>query len=375
MLFETLHADDFVEKLSHRDLCIGERKAVRRQIAFALRYLEQLGVDRPSEGQQISPRTILETIGASTFRIKKGKGLTAYYVAAHLKILEGGDILMIPKHPKLALGKGAAKVVRIAFVISSLSQVNVVAYARMKRNQQLVDFEKEYFLIKRYLEAEPEPVMAALFHSADRRCSAMVLPYANLGDVYENKYAQEQIPDVIRGMVKCLQLLKRVGIAPNDVKPENFLVYSSSRGITVRLLDLGHAVTGSEATSSRSSDGSPYFFSPEKAALFETGKKCYDAFASDIYALGISLFQVMANDTDDKKCCLQRAPLFHKCLVVNAPFFLPVNFRMHRKVWNAFEPKDTFEVLAKSMTNPNPKKRPNLDSVEKDLERFFGSEN
>lgn len=94
-------------------------------------------------------------------------------------------------------------------------------------------------------------------------------------------WSEEQVIDLAKSMVKILHFLHGFGILHRDIKPDNMLVKSNE----YKLADFGLCYRGG---SHYDNDliGSPAYLAPE---IF---KKRFYSEKSDIYALGISLFEL-----------------------------------------------------------------------------------
>ena len=90
-------------------------------------------------------------------------------------------------------------------------------------------------------------------------------------------------------IAKALDYAHRLGIIHQDIKPDNIMVDKNGQ---VKLADLGISKVYEEnAAELNEVMGSPHFMSPEQAL----GKPVDGR--SDLYSLGVSLFQMLAGDT------------------------------------------------------------------------------
>ena len=90
---------------------------------------------------------------------------------------------------------------------------------------------------------------------------------------------------------KALEYAHRLGIIHQDVKPDNIMVTTANQ---VKLADLGISKVydgNNDVIENNEVMGSPHFMSPEQAL----GKQVDGR--SDIYSLGVALFQMLASDT------------------------------------------------------------------------------
>ena len=98
--------------------------------------------------------------------------------------------------------------------------------------------------------------------------------------------AKKFLKDIVSGLAFC----HSKEIAHRDIKPDNFLIDQNEK---VMLSDFGFAckaITGAKLMKGTAC-GSPIYMAPE-IKLKKEGE-VYDAKASDVYALGISLFQMV----------------------------------------------------------------------------------
>jgi eukaryotic-like serine/threonine-protein kinase len=99
---------------------------------------------------------------------------------------------------------------------------------------------------------------------------------------------------IVEQMADALEATHRVGIVHRDLKPANvFLVRRARRQPTVKLLDFGVAKLGSDgqsevATAEGIVVGTPAYLAPEQAASRPVSA------ATDVYALGVILFEMVA---------------------------------------------------------------------------------
>lgn len=109
-------------------------------------------------------------------------------------------------------------------------------------------------------------------------------------DVIQNEgpYPEDEALHIIQQVAEALHYAwVEAGLVHRDVKPENLMI--TDEGI-VKLTDLGLAMPESEWKEGMKISGSPSYMSPEQFA----GKKL-DC-RSDIYSLGVSLYQMLSGD-------------------------------------------------------------------------------
>jgi len=143
--------------------------------------------------------------------------------------------------------------------------------------------------------------------------------------------SEKRFLNVARAMTSAIAYAHKKKIAHRDLKPGNILI---DKNENVYLIDFGIAKqTGTDATKTGYSALTPMFAAPER----QTGGKDYNPFVSDIYEMGITLFNFATN---------------------SLPYRNPVNPDMDE--WGGpaarkLSPELT-EILKKA-THPDPKKR------------------
>jgi serine/threonine protein kinase len=122
-----------------------------------------------------------------------------------------------------------------------------------------------------------------------------VMPYYEHGDLSKNLKlickSLESVEFCFNRMLDCVEVLHEKGIFHRDIKPQNFLVGNQ----TIVISDLGLCTQqNSETAFTRSSSafGTQGYMPPE--FQFEGGFKDANA-ASDIFMLGVTFFEILAN--------------------------------------------------------------------------------
>jgi len=396
-------AEKMMAFLLDKNLYYGERVAVKKQIALSLSYLAKQGKEKISEAAKrdkplyILPKEILSELEEGLENRKIGQGQEAYYKAAHIQINPDGIVNLIPKHPKLALGAGSFKNFRLAIELAeNFEPQNLNAFGSMivADRDDLSQAVKEKEFIDQFLQEEAResgldetlPVRIAVYDSTELYDSLsvkegevsklkMVLPYANLGDCARENYSREEIPYILLGMTKCVRVMHQLGVAIQDVKNENFLADRDSSGkVNVVAFDFGGAEHVEGLTAQVA--GSQGWFSPEKWRCYFNRLKPYDPMKADIFALGLSLHSAVDPAKEDVETYYRKAPEYLRQFVVkieqavDAPT-IEFLLRDYQRDWGEYSPVSDFEKLIKSMLNPDPLFRPDIETVSKLLPKVL----
>jgi len=301
-----------------------------------------------------------------------GKSRKAKYEGSHIQINPDGKVYLIPKNPKLWLGKGGFKKVRIAIELDEdLNPKEVVAFASLKISGKaarisMSDVMREVNLVKEFLEPDEKgSVNVQAFDpgkvSKKRGGKAkMVLPYANLGDLEGKKFKGRDQEDVVRGCCKWIRTMHEANYVNRDIKPENFLGFKDEDSpVSVKCMDLGLA---GEAGWSTAICGTSGFMPPEMLKR----RPYYDGKAADIFSLGATLYCL---ETGKRNCSFVTNAMSRND--VRRPVMNVLNFR---NGWKSFQPVTKLQLLAKEMMNPNPALRPNIDQVSIFLESVYNDD-
>ena len=124
---------------------------------------------------------------------------------------------------------------------------------------------------------------------------------------------------------KALEYAHRLGIIHQDVKPDNIMVTTVNQ---VKLADLGISKVYDANNDAVDNEvmGSPHFMSPEQAQ----GKKVDGR--SDIYSLGVALFQMLAADTPFSGVSIQE--ILKKHVSAPTPSVRDINPKIPSKLAN-----------------------------------------
>jgi serine/threonine-protein kinase len=93
----------------------------------------------------------------------------------------------------------------------------------------------------------------------------------------------EKVIEITEKVCDALESAHKQGIIHRDIKPENVMIDKNGN---VKLMDFGLAITNEESTNNEVL-GTPFFMSPEQIRGDSVDKR------TDVYALGVSLFQLV----------------------------------------------------------------------------------
>lgn len=112
-----------------------------------------------------------------------------------------------------------------------------------------------------------------------------------LYDVINSQLLSESdMKTVFINLVNVIEQLHKLKVVHNDIKPENVLINSN---LEIRLIDFGLAYISEDGKvlEKMKNKGSPNYLAPER---FDPTFEVTDAFKTDIWSLGVSLFVMMS---------------------------------------------------------------------------------
>lgn len=186
------------------------------------------------------------------------------------------------------LGKGGMAVVYLAIQESVGRQVALKILAPDHTDETFTDrFLREARIISSLNHPNIITIYDANVHQACHYMSMEYVPGNSLREA-RDKLTRKQKVDVIKQVAKALDFAGKKGYVHRDIKPENILLHEDGRAI---LTDFGiarsqHATQGLTVTGKVI--GTPYYMSPEQTKGMAVDHR------SDIYSLGIVLFQALA---------------------------------------------------------------------------------
>lgn len=186
------------------------------------------------------------------------------------------------------LGKGGMAVVYLAIQESIGRRVALKILAPDHTDDTFTDrFLREARIISNLTHPNIITVYDANVHQG---CHYMSMEYVPGNSLRESrdKLTRKQKVDVIKQVAKALDYAGKKGYVHRDIKPENILLHEDGRAI---LTDFGIARSQNATkglTVTGKVIGTPYYMSPEQTKGIAVDHR------SDIYSLGVVLFQALA---------------------------------------------------------------------------------
>ncbi len=302
----------------------------------------------------------------------QGKGLEASYSTAHIQVNADGRIFLIPKNPKLVLGRGNFKRVRTAIEYGTEGRPSkMVAFASAKgTDSKLVnDAKREVDIANQMLADNGGDKLAYILYADPTRIGEKgskfksIMPIANRGDLFDNiadgLLDKKQKNQVCLAMLQWIKSMHDYGIINADIKPENILLNIDEDGnLEIFILDLGLSYYESDITSIEDQlHGTPEFVSPEIwRGISNPDQRKLDGKKIDIFALGITMFQLYTGDY---------YPEYVIEALVEPPDAPPqLNPDEFEELWNKYSPSDhSIDRLIRQMIHPKPHCRPTIEQV------------
>jgi len=141
--------------------------------------------------------------------------------------------------------------------------------------------------------AKHDCVMPVLETNIEPGNMSIVMPIAiaSLSDLMNSRYeyGEDFVNVVIRDTSSAVAHIHALGIIHRDIKPANILITDANK---VVLSDFGLAKFEGESTCHTPRCGTPHYSAPEM-------KKCSYNQSSDLYSLGVTVFETIANNDAD----------------------------------------------------------------------------
>ena len=211
---------------------------------------------------------------------------------ASVKELFGGKYRLLE-----ILGEGGMGRVYLAERAADKARVAIkLVHEHMLSNREVVKrFMREAKLMEEVRHPNLMPLLDRIEHDG---ALAIVMPFIGGGDlsdwIQDNEPTRETVEhlhesvEMVLQMLECLQELHSRGVVHRDLKPKNILISAQSRPI---VCDLGIAHVGgrgTKLTKTAQGIGTALYMAPEQH------KGAAASPASDVYAIGLILFEMLA---------------------------------------------------------------------------------
>ncbi len=197
--------------------------------------------------------------------------------------------ILIPGYRILSLiGKGANATVYLALQESLNRHVALKILQRFDRPAQAVRFFNEGQIVASMNHPNIITIYDIGSVGSQQYIAMEYLEGGSLRDHIEDGVSATAALDIVQPIASALEFVHQMGIVHRDIKPENILFHKS--GIP-KITDFGVAKAldrDMNLTMDGTALGSPYYLSPEQAEGKDLDGR------SDIYALGVILFELLA---------------------------------------------------------------------------------
>ncbi|CAK83572.1 unnamed protein product (macronuclear) [Paramecium tetraurelia] len=169
-----------------------------------------------------------------------------------------------------------------------------------------------------------------------------------------NRIPQQQKEQICQQIAQSIAFLHKLGLIHRDIKPENFIQVGS----IYKLIDFGLVKHGEQNLRKTKMVGSPQYQAPE----IINGSDDYTA-SVDIWSLGCLFFEIF-----------KQSPLFNGSSIreiQQSIFNYCQNQQQVRFEIQQLQIREELKNLLSQMIDPIPHKRPNIDSVQKQLQLKF----
>ena len=367
------NAQSILKLFSPCSLSDKDSDFVKKQIQTTLLYLFDAAPKLRARAQKTKRGIYIcpQMMGPNLKKIYRVKD-KALYGAAHAHVTPSGKIDIIPKHPSLFLGSGTSKFVWAGVELTKNDLPNrITAFCRIKfsTKSELKSIRCEYRWIRGSSEKRKVEYTPRL--SIHHRKARLVLPFANLGDLKQFRFTSDEVPQILMEAARCVEFFHRNQVILRDIKPENFLAHKDpTENIRVDMFDLAFADQVKVTDCYRG--GSLLYFAPELYNFWVYERYRYDAFKTDIFALGLTLFETKTKELPDFYISLIDNYFPYENLdAMDYPLKMKQIQADYRHAWLKFTPSGPFEQLVKKMIHPIPFMRPSIQSVVKRLEQIF----
>ena len=206
----------------------------------------------------------------------------------------------------------------------------------------------------------------------------MALPFLSKGDLHGlvskfGKVSRNTSRFLMKQIVSAVYYLHTEGIAHRDIKLENIML---DEEFNAKLIDFGFCIKADPTMKEKLQCGTYGYMSPQMKA-----KIPYDAFKSDVFALGVTLFTLRSGrypfdyaTLKDKtyKAFLLNKDYYWKHFSKNLKIEYCAEFKSLINGMLAYDEEERFSVFD-VMKSPFLKGKIDKESAKKELKSFFGS--
>ena len=218
--------------------------------------------------------------------------------------------------------------------------------------------------------ANPSPILSpiATHHqqtASGQKFIALVLLYCPAGSVKQwlasHQLSHDAKTTLIKAMAISLYQLHELGWVHGDIKPSNFLRVEQNGQVSVKLIDLSHAMLCDNSTANQTyhsnPTGTPAYLAPE---LWQGHSISH---ASDVYAFGVTVFEILGSKlpftlmNEDSMNEVEKSQMWQSSHGKEPIPALP-------KAWQHWQ------TLLESMLAKQPNNRPNMRQVMQHIGKF-----
>lgn len=266
-------------------------------------------------------------------------------------------IYILPKLHKL--GNGTTKRVRKA--IDYTHRINVAcATIRVDSDEIVTQTLNEYAIQKIFRQAND---LGVYFRESSMPKMKIMMPYGNFGSLERcirpdghqelyTRFSAAQREEIFRKILVFIAKLHEAGYVVADIKPANILIRCEGDEIDVMITDFGTTYRADNQDAVRYV-GSPHYMGPEFLEAGISGKESLlIGKPTDIYALGLTIWELFVGGTPPWMLGLQRMGLWFKPSAYRDAYDKTPKYK-----------RGTIERLIYRMTHPDSLKRPSIQTI------------